>query len=97
MFRVLFVVFVTLCAVGQTFCQANVKTATKSPPKGNGGVHGQGDTNEISGNGTGVYILDKKGDTVKILESAYDELNIFCHTGNFRLFVVGSRSVPVLI
>ena len=79
MFRVPFAVLISLFSIiGPTFCLANIKTDASTPTKGTNGDR----THEIPGDGTGIYILDKKGDTVKILESDYEELNIFCHTGN---------------
>ena len=70
MFRLTFVLIVSLCLLGQSFGAEKVLA--------NGD---NSETRNVDGNGTGVFVLNKKGDTVKIVESLYEELNIFCHTG----------------
>jgi hypothetical protein len=67
---------VSLFLFGVVFCHENVaKTATKLEETESQSVHDE--------EGNGVFILNKKGDSVKIRSSLYEELNIFCHTGWF--------------
>ena len=36
----------------------------------------------LKDSGNGVYWLEKKGDTINVPASAYEELRIFCHSGD---------------
>ena len=83
MARLVFGFVVSLFTISLVFCQENASGFDKKSSKVEETESGM--INEEEGNG--VFILNKKGDTVKIRYSLYEELNIFCHTGWFFISI----------